>query len=95
MEDSVLPHVFKKLHHALPCKIASVQDTGFIKELLFHVEVVAPITGLKEASVILEAGLEEAPQCSQYYEKEKDGPANRLSRVRKGVKSTNAVGPRL
>lgn len=84
--DSVLSHVFKKLHHTFLCKIASMQDTGFIKELLFHIKIVTPITGLKEGSMILKAGLEEAPQCSQYYEEEKDGPANCLNRVRK-VKS--------
>lgn len=84
MEDSALSHIFEELHHTFPCKIASMQDTGFIKELLFHIKIVTPITGLKEGSMILKAGLEEAPQCSQYYEEEKDGPANCLNRIRKG-----------
>lgn len=86
MEDIVLSHVFKELHHTFPCKIASVQDAGFIKELLFYIKIVTPISGLKEGSVILKAGLEEPPQCSQDYEEEKDGPANCLNRVGK-VKS--------
>lgn len=64
MEGSVLSYVFKELHDAFTCKITSMQDAGLIKELLFHIKIVTPITGLKQGSMILKAGLEEATQCS-------------------------------
>lgn len=83
MEDGGLPHVLEKLHHTFAREIASVQDAGFIKELLLHIQVVTPIAGLEEAPVILKAGLDQAPQRSQNDEEEKDGPANRLNRARK------------
>lgn len=82
MEDDVLPHVFKELHHAFLGEIASVQDAGFVEQLLLHVQVVAPVARLQEGAVVIEAGLDEAPQRSQHDQEEQDGPADRLDGAR-------------
>lgn len=82
-EYNILSHVLKELHHALPGEVASMQDAGFVKKLLLHVEVVTPVTRLQESGVVIKTGLDEAPQCSQYNQEEEDGPANRLDRGRK------------
>lgn len=77
---SILSHVFKELHHTFPGKITSMQDAGFVKKLLLHIEVVAPVTRLQESGVVIKARLDEASQCSQYNQEEEDGPANCLDR---------------
>ncbi len=93
MEYGVLPHVLKELHHTFPGKVTSVQDTGFVKELLLHVEVIAPVVRLQEGSVVVKTGLDEASQCPQYNQEEEDGPANCLDRTRtvSYTKTTKAI----
>lgn len=83
MEDSVLSHIFEELYYTFLGEVASVQDAGLVKELLLHIEVVAPITRLNEGSMVFETRLDEAPQCSQYYQEEENGPANCLERARR------------
>ncbi|KAF3842629.1 hypothetical protein F7725_024580 [Dissostichus mawsoni] len=53
-EYGVLPHVLEELHHTLPGEVTSVQDTGFLKELLLHVQVVAPVACLQRGGVVIE-----------------------------------------
>lgn len=64
MEYSILSHVFKELHHTFAGKITGMQDTSFIEELLFHVEVVTPVTSLQEGGMIIKTGLDETSYCS-------------------------------
>ena len=78
----VFSHVLKELHHTFAGKVASVQDTGFIEELLLHIEVVAPVACLQGGGMIVKTGLDEASQCSKYNQEEEDGPANCLHRVK-------------
>lgn len=82
MEYGVLPHVLKELHHTFPGEVTSVQDAGFIKELLLHIEVIAPVARLQEDGVVIETGLDEASQRPQYNQEEEDGPANCLNRAK-------------
>lgn len=58
-EDGALSHVFEELHHTFLGEITCMQDAGFIKQFLFHVQVVTPITCLQEGAVVLKPGLEE------------------------------------
>lgn len=62
MEYGVLLHVLEKLHHTFSGKVASVQDTGFVEELLLHIQVVAPVACLQEGGVVLKTGFDEASQ---------------------------------
>lgn len=89
----ILSYVLKELHHTFPGKVTSVQDTGFVEELLLHVEVVAPVAGLKGGGVVIKPGLDEASQGSQYNQQEEYGPANCLDRARtvSHTKQTNAI----
>lgn len=77
----VFPHFFEELHHAFVSKLPRVKDTGFIEELLLHVQIVAPVTGLHRACIVVQKGLKDTGQCSQYDEEEKNGPANCLLRT--------------
>lgn len=61
-EYGVLLHVLEKLHHTFPGKVASVQDTGLVEELLLHVQVVAPVARLQEGGVVLKKGFDKASQ---------------------------------
>ena len=58
----VLPDVLKELYHTFPGKVTRMQYTGFVKELLLHVEVVAPVPCLQEAGIVIKTRLDEASQ---------------------------------
>lgn len=92
-EYGVLPHVLKELHHTFPGKVSSMEDAGFIEELLLHIEVVAPVPCLQEGGMTIKTGFDEASQCSQYNQEEEDGPANCLDRAKKVsyTKPTKAI----
>lgn len=79
----VVPHVLEKLHHTFLGKVAGVQHTGLVEELLLHVQVVAPVASLQEGAVVVQARLHQASQRTQHDEQQEDGPAHRLGQQRR------------
>lgn len=75
MKNGVFCHVLKELDHTFAGKVPGMEDTGFIKKLLLHIQVVAPVPCLQESGVVVKAGLDEASQCSYYDKEQEDGPA--------------------
>lgn len=92
-ENGILAHVLEKLHHTFPGKVSGVQNAGFIKEFLLHVQVVAPVACLKEGGVVFKTGFDESSHCSQCNQEEKNRPANCLDRARNVnfTKATKAI----
>lgn len=60
----IFSHALKELNHAFSGKISGMKDTGLIEELLFNVQVIAPVTSLQKSGVI-EARLDDATHSTQ------------------------------
>lgn len=57
---NILPHVLEELHNTRPGKVSRMEDTGLIKELLLHIQVVAPIACLQEGGMVIKTRLEDS-----------------------------------
>lgn len=73
----VLLHALEELMDALACEFPRVQDAGLLKQLLLHVQVVAPVACLQEGGVV-EAGLHYSANGSQEDKEQQNGPADGL-----------------
>lgn len=72
-ENHIIINTLKKLQYAFFSKVSGMMDTSFIKSLCLHVQIIAPVTCLKKASII-EAWFNNSSHCTQKNETEKNGP---------------------
>lgn len=77
MLPDLFPHAFKEVEDAFVSKEPAVLAAGFLKNLLLNINVVAPVTGLQEGSLV-EARPEPAGKESCYDEHQQNAPAEGL-----------------
>lgn len=70
-------HAFKEVEDALVCKVPGMLAAGFIKYLLFNINVVAPVPSLEKGSLI-KTGPERTGEECYHYEGQQYAPSKSL-----------------
>lgn len=77
VQFDLFPHAFEEVEDALVSKEPAVLATGFLKNLLLNINVVAPVSCLQEGGLI-EARLKPADEESCYDKDQQNAPAECL-----------------